>query len=223
MVDDDALGSIEYAVEHLNTPLIVVMGHQSCGAVTAAYNKLIKGEALEGHIEDIVEKIGVERSREKIQEADLVLLVLDSSRELDDEDKEIIDSVGDKKCVVILNKIDLESKIDENIISNFDNIIKISAKEEIGLGDLKNTIKDLFCSGKIDTESLIISNSRHKQALFRALENAEMALSKVRMNEYLDLISIFVTSSLRALNEITGDELEEDLVNKIFGDFCVGK
>ena len=173
--------------------------------------------------EDIVEKIGVERSREKIQEADLVLLVLDSSRELDDEDKEIIDSVGDKKCVVILNKIDLESKIDENIISNFDNIIKISAKEEIGLGDLKNTIKDLFFSGKIDTESLIISNSRHKQALFRALENAEMALSKVRMNEYLDLISIFVTSALRALNEITGDELEEDLVNKIFGDFCVGK
>ena len=100
---------------------------------------------------------------------------------------------------------------------------QISAKEEIGLGDLKNTIKDLFFSGKIDTESLIISNSRHKQALFRALENAEMALSKVRMNEYLDLISIFVTSALRALNEITGDELEEDLVNKIFGDFCVGK
>ena len=173
--------------------------------------------------EDVVEKIGVERSREKIQEADLVLLILDSSRELDDEDKEIIDSVGDKKCVVILNKIDLECKIDENVISNFENIIKISAKEEIGLSDLKETIKELFFSGKIDTESLIISNSRHKQALFRALENAEMALSKVRMNEYLDLISIFVTSALRALNEITGDELEEDLVNKIFGDFCVGK
>lgn len=173
--------------------------------------------------EDVVEKIGVERSREKIQEADLVLLVLDSSRELDDEDKEIIDSVGDKKCVVILNKIDLECKIDENVISNFENIIKISAKEEIGLSDLKETIKELFFSGKIDTESLIISNSRHKQALFRALENAEMALSKVRMNEYLDLISIFVISALRALNEITGDELEEDLVNKIFGDFCVGK
>ena len=151
-----------------------------------------------------------------IIEADLVLLVLDSSRELDDEDKEIIDSVGDKKCVVILNKIDLECKIDENVISNFENIIKISAKEEIGLSDLKETIKELFFSGKIDTESLIISNSRHKQALFRALENAEMALSKVRMNEYLDLISIFVTSALRALNEITGDELEEDLVNKIF-------
>ena len=79
-----------------------------------------------------------------------------------------------RKCVVILNKIDLECKIDENVISNFENIIKISAKEEIGLSDLKETIKELFFSGKIDTESLIISNSRHKQALFRALENAEM-------------------------------------------------
>ena len=150
-------------------------------------------------------------------------MVLDSSRELDDEDREIIESVGDKKCIVILNKIDLESKIDENMINSFENVIKVSAKEELGLGDLKETIKELFFSGKIDTESLIISNSRHKQALFRALENAENALNRVRVNEYLDLISIFVTSSLRALNEITGDELEEDLVNKIFGDFCVGK
>ena len=119
--------------------------------------------------------------------------------------------------------LDLESKIDEKMINSLENIIKVSAKEELGLGDLKETIKELFFSGKIDTESLIISNSRHKQALFRALENAENALNRVRMNEYLDLISIFVTSSLRALNEITGDELEEDLVNKIFGDFCVGK
>ncbi|MBQ5696467.1 MAG: tRNA uridine-5-carboxymethylaminomethyl(34) synthesis GTPase MnmE, partial [Clostridium sp.] len=144
-------------------------------------------------------------------------------RELNDEDKEIIEAVGDKKCILILNKIDLESKIDENMLKNFENIIRISAKDEIGLDDLKESIKQLFFSGKIDAESLIISNSRHKQALFRALENAENALSRVRMNEYLDLISIFVTSSLRALNEITGDELEEDLVNKIFGDFCVGK
>ena len=166
---------------------------------------------------------GVEKSKELIYKADLVLLVLDSSRKLDDEDREIIDSVGDKKCIVILNKIDLESKIDEKLVNNFENIIKISAKEELGLGDLKETIKKLFFSGKIDTESLIISNSRHKQALFRALENSENALSRVKMNEYLDLISIFVTSALRALNEITGDELEEDLVNKIFGDFCVGK
>lgn len=173
--------------------------------------------------EDVVEKIGVERSREKIEEADLVLLVLDSSRELDDEDKEIIKAIGDKKTIVILNKIDLDSRLDTKIISNFNNIIKISAKEEIGLSELKTTIKNLFFSGKIDTESLIISNSRHKQALYRALENTEEALVRVQNNEYLDLVSIYVTSALRALGEITGSELEEDLVNKIFSSFCCGK
>lgn len=173
--------------------------------------------------EDIVEKIGVERSKEKIDEADLVLLVLDTSRELDSEDNEIIEAIGEKKSIVILNKIDLESKINEEVINRFENKIKLSAKEEIGIEDLKKKIKELFFSGKIEAESLIISNSRHKQALYRALENAENAYNRVKMNEYLDLISIFVTSSLRALNEITGDELEEDLVNKIFGDFCVGK
>ena len=173
--------------------------------------------------EDIVEKIGVERSREKLEEADLVLLVLDTSRELDQQDKDIIESVKDKKCILILNKIDLEWKIEENILGDFENAIRISAKEEIGLDELKQTIKDLFFNGKIDTESLIISNSRHKQALYRALENAENALVRVKNNEYLDLISIYVTASLRALGEITGSELEEDLVNKIFSDFCVGK
>ena len=173
--------------------------------------------------EDIVEKIGVERSREKLEEADLVLLVLDTSRELDQQDKDIIESVKDKKCILILNKIDLERKIEENILGDFENVIRISAKEEIGLDELKQTIKDLFFNGKIDTESLIISNSRHKQALYRALENAENALVRVKNNEYLDLISIYVTASLRALGEITGSELEEDLVNKIFSDFCVGK
>ena len=173
--------------------------------------------------EDVVEKIGVERSKEKLEEADLVLLVLDTSRELDQEDRDIIESVKDKKCILILNKIDLEWKIEKDILNRFENVIKISAKEEIGLDDLKQTIKDLFFNGKIDTESLIISNSRHKQDLYRALENAENALVRVKNNEYLDLISIYVTASLRALGEITGSELEEDLVNKIFSDFCVGK
>ena len=103
--------------------------------------------------EDVVERIGVERSREKLEQADLVLLVLDSSREIENEDKEIIESIKDKKSIVILNKIDLEQKIDTSILDNFENIIKISAKEEIGLDELKASVKELFFSGKIDTES----------------------------------------------------------------------
>ena len=173
--------------------------------------------------EDVVEKIGVERSREKINEADLVLLVLDSSRELDKEDMEIIEAIKDKKAIVLLNKIDLENKLDNSVIDKFENIIKISAKEDIGIDGLKNEIKNMFFSGKIDSESLVISNSRHKQALIRAEENCNEALVRLNNNEYLDLISIFVTAALKALGEITGSELEEDLVNKIFKEFCCGK
>ncbi|MBE6052694.1 MAG: tRNA uridine-5-carboxymethylaminomethyl(34) synthesis GTPase MnmE [Clostridium sartagoforme] len=173
--------------------------------------------------DDIVEKIGVEKSREKIDEADLVLLVLDTSRELDNEDKEIIDAIKNKKSIILLNKIDLDNKMDNSILSNFENIIKISAKEDIGIDGLKNEIKNMFFSGKIDSESLIISNSRHKQALIRAGENCNEALIRLNNNEYLDLISIFVTAALKALGEITGSELEEDLVNKIFKEFCCGK
>lgn len=172
---------------------------------------------------DVVEKIGVERSMEKIEEADLVLLVLDSSRKLDDEDKEIIEVVKNKKSIVILNKMDLENKIERKDIDLFENIIDISARNDIGIDELKNNIKDMFFNGKIDSESLIISNTRHKQALIRAEENVKNALERVRNEEYLDLVSIFVTSGLKALGEITGSELEEDLINKIFREFCCGK
>ncbi len=173
--------------------------------------------------DDIVEQIGVEKSREKMNEADLVIFVLDSSRVLDDEDREIIERLKDKKYIVLLNKVDLESKIDEKEIKDLDNIIRISAKSGFGLEDLKSRIKDMFFDGEVDTESLIISNSRHKQALYRALENCQLAEEKVKANEFLDLISIYVTTALKALGEITGSELEEDLVNKIFSEFCVGK
>lgn len=173
--------------------------------------------------DDIVEKIGVERSKEKINEADLIILMLDRSRSLEDEDREIIKSIADKNYIVLINKVDLEGKFDEEEIKNLKNKIYISAKEGIGLDQLKEKVKEMFFSGNVSTESLIISNNRHKQALYRALENCEVAYEKLKLNEFLDLISIYVTASLKALGEITGSELEEDLVNKIFKDFCCGK
>ncbi|MGN2371644.1 tRNA uridine-5-carboxymethylaminomethyl(34) synthesis GTPase MnmE [Clostridium cagae] len=170
--------------------------------------------------EDTVEKIGVERSREKIEEADLIILILDSSRELEEEDKEIINTIKDKNHIVLLNKTDLDRKIAD---IDLDNQINISAKTGYGIEELKNKIKELFFSGDINSESLIVSNVRHKQALYRSLENCEIALDRVNANEFLDLISIYVTSAMKALGEITGDELEEDVLNKIFSEFCVGK
>lgn len=173
--------------------------------------------------EDIVEKIGVEKSREKIEQSDLIVLVLDSSRMLDKDDLEIIKIIKDKKYIVLLNKVDLDTKVEDDEIKDLKNIIRISATTGFGIDDLKIKIKELFFSGEVDTESLIISNNRHKEALYRALENCNEAEKRVKLNEYLDLISIYVTSALKALGEITGAELEVDLVNKIFSEFCVGK
>lgn len=173
--------------------------------------------------EDVVEKIGVERSKAKLEEADLVVLMLDTSRALDTEDKEIIEAVKDKNTIVLLNKVDLEGKLDKDELKDFDNFIQISAKTGFGIEDLKAKIKEMFFSGEVDNESLIISNNRHKQALIRALENCEIAKDRLEKNEFLDLISIYVTSGMKSLGEITGDELEEDLVNKIFSEFCCGK
>lgn len=173
--------------------------------------------------EDVVERIGVEKSKEKIEEADLIILMIDTSREIDEEDKAIIDKIKDRKYIVLLNKIDLEMKISQEIISKLNNKIDISAKTGKGIDDLKDMIKDLFFNGEITSESLIISNTRHKQALYRAMENCETAIGRVNANEYLDLISIYITAAMKALGEITGNELEEDLLNKIFSEFCVGK
>lgn len=173
--------------------------------------------------EDVVEKIGVEKSREKINEADLIVLMLDMSRDLDDEDREIIESVKGKKYICILNKVDLKTKLNDKIVDGLENKIEISTVTGFGIDALKEKIKEMFFNGNIDTESIIITNTRHKQALFRAKENCEIALKEINNNAYLDLVSIYITSALKALGEITGAEIEEDLVNKIFSDFCVGK
>ena len=173
--------------------------------------------------EDVVEKIGVQRSKEKIDEADLVVFMLDTSRTLDKEDLDIIEYIKDKKYIVLLNKVDLDRKIDDRAIESLDNKIEISAMQSIGIDILKSKIKDLFFSGNIDAESLMVTNTRHKQALYRAFENLENGLGGINRNEFLDLVSIYVMSALKALGEITGAEVEEDLVTKIFMEFCCGK
>ncbi|GFZ33332.1 tRNA modification GTPase MnmE [Clostridium zeae] len=173
--------------------------------------------------EDEVERIGVQRSKEKINEADIIVFMVDASRGLDSEDREILDFIKDKKYITLCNKIDLDKNIATNDLDVLSNSIEISTVTGYGIDSLKDKIKDMFFKGHIDSESVIITNTRHKQALYRAKENCEVALNQVKNNEYLDLISIYVTTGLRALGEITGSELEEDLVNKIFSDFCVGK
>ncbi|MGM9972482.1 MAG: tRNA uridine-5-carboxymethylaminomethyl(34) synthesis GTPase MnmE [Clostridiaceae bacterium] len=172
---------------------------------------------------DVVEKIGVERSKEKINQADLIVLMLDLSRALEEEDKEIIEFIKDKKYLLLLNKTDLERRLEIPSEVSLANSIEISAVAGTGLEELKQKIKDMFFNGEINTEGVMITNVRHKEALYRALEGCNTALEQVKQGAYLDLVSIYVTSALKALGEITGAEIQEDLVNKIFSSFCVGK
>ncbi|MEG2353875.1 MAG: tRNA uridine-5-carboxymethylaminomethyl(34) synthesis GTPase MnmE [Clostridium sp.] len=175
--------------------------------------------------EDIVEKIGVEKSKEKIEEADLILLMLDRSRQLDKEDKEITEYIKDKKYVVLLNKCDLEQNLDEIELKNLnsESILRISAKNYEGLKDLKGIIKDMFFKGEVKAEDVYITNNRHKEALYRAKENVESAIDILKMTFAIDLASIDLRSAWSNLGQITGESIEEDIIDKIFAEFCLGK
>ena len=175
--------------------------------------------------EDIVEKIGVEKSREKISDADLVILMLDSNSGLSEEDKEIINHVRDKKYMVLLNKSDLDNNLTEEDL-NFlecDNVFKISAKTGSGIDAVKSKIRDLFFKGEITTNNVIVTNNRHKEALFRAYDSINSAIEALKNTFAIDLASIDIRNAWTFLGEITGDSLEENIIDKIFKDFCLGK
>lgn len=176
--------------------------------------------------EDVVEKIGVQKSKEKIEESDLIVLMLDISRKLDNEDKEIIEYIKGKNYIVLLNKVDVETpKFNINDLQGLDSkfIIEVSAKEEIGIDKFKQCIKEMFFHGEIKTEDIYVTNNRHKQALIRAKENLSAAIVALDMTASIDLASIDIRNAWSNLGEITGQTIEEDIIDKIFSEFCLGK
>jgi len=175
--------------------------------------------------EDVVEKIGVEKSKEKIEEADLIVFMMDLSRDIDEEDFEIFNHIKDKNYVVLLNKSDLNSKIEDHILKFLpqEKVYKISAKTGEGISSLKNIIKDMFFKGEISSDDIFITNNRHKEALIRAKENLQGSLDTLRTVFAIDLASIDLRNAWSNLGEITGDTLEEDIIHKIFSKFCLGK
>lgn len=175
--------------------------------------------------EDIVEKIGVEKSKKKIENADLTILMIDAASELDEEDKFIIDFIKDKKTVVLLNKQDKGVIIDKKIFyeQNFDNVYYTSTKSGYGIESLKSAIKNLFFNGEVKINEFMISNSRHIEALILAKKHCEQSLSVLSDVSAIDLASIDIRNAWTSLGEITGDTLQEDLIDKIFSEFCIGK
>ena len=182
--------------------------------------------------EDVVEKIGVKRSRESVRDADLILYVADSSTRLDENDQEIMELLKEKKAVVLLNKTDLEAvTTEESLVEKLreagvdkTEIIPISALENKGLERLSEKVKEMFFGGELSfNDQVYITNARQKQALLEAHRSLIQVGESIEAGMPEDFFSIDLMSAYEALGRILGESLGEDLVNEIFSKFCTGK
>ena len=178
--------------------------------------------------EDVVEKIGVEKAKKYADEADLILYVVDSSVPLDESDEEIMEMIQDKKCIILLNKSDLDGVVSEDLLKGKLQkdfvIIKTSTKENTGIAQFEQTLKDMFFQGKIQiNDEVYITNMRHKSAIVDALQSMKMVKQSLLDEMPEDFYSIDLMSAYASLGTIIGEEVGEDLVNEIFSKFCMGK
>ena len=176
---------------------------------------------------DEVEKIGIEKSREIASTADLVIALFDSSKELDDEDLEILEIAKNKKSIIILNKMDLATKIDEQnekIKQTNAPIIKISALKKEGIEKLEEEITKLFNLNEINLDNeIVITNARHKNLISKAIENVKKTKETMKNEMPLDIVAIFIKDILEDLANITGEIVTDDIIDEIFAKFCLGK
>lgn len=176
--------------------------------------------------DDVVEKIGVKKAVENAKDADLILYVVDSSVPLDENDREIIELLKDKKAIVILNKMDLKQQVTEGELKEKTShpVVAVSAKEEEGIELLEAQIKDMFFEGNLSfNDEIYITNMRHKAALEEAKRSLEMVENSIEMQMPEDFFSIDLMNTYEVLGSIIGESVGEDLVNEIFSKFCTGK
>lgn len=177
---------------------------------------------------DQVEKIGIEKSKEMAADADLIIAIFDSTKELSDEDLAILELAKDKKTIIILNKIDQKPQVlaenDERFTDVTNNIIKISALNKWGLDELYDKITNLFQLNEINLDNeVMITNVRQKNLIDKAIQNVEKAKEAINNNAPTDIIAIFIKEILEDLGSITGEVVSEDIINEIFSKFCLGK
>ena len=176
---------------------------------------------------DEVEKIGVERSINNINNAELIIALFDDSRTFDDQDQKILDLIEGKKTIILINKIDLGKNLikeNEKLKKFKNNIIEFSTINETGLDKLYNKIEELFKLNELDCENTeIITNNRHKQQILYALEDVEKGRESLETHMPVDITAICLKDILEKLAEITGENVSEDIINEIFKKFCLGK
>ena len=176
--------------------------------------------------DDYVENIGVNKAKKYASEADLIIFVIDASRPLDNNDYEIMDLIMNKKVLVLLNKSDIQAVVTkEDILKHLScNVISVSAKEETGIDDLENEIKNMFFNGEIETnEEIYITNLRHKNLLREALESLKLVKGGIEAGVSEDFLTIDMMNAYEKLGLIIGEEVEDDLADRIFEKFCMGK
>lgn len=176
---------------------------------------------------DEVEKIGIAKSRETANTADLIIAIFDASKEIDEEDLEVIDFIKNKKAIIILNKMDLKAKIDENnenLKKLSGNIIKMSALKNIGIDKLYEKITEMFNLNEINLDNEnVITNVRQKNLIIKAIENVKKAKETIEQKMPIDIVAIFIKDILEDLGKITGEVVTEDIIEEIFANFCLGK
>lgn len=176
--------------------------------------------------EDIVEKIGVERAMESSDDADLIIYVVDSSVDLDENDKKILNHIKDKKAIIVLNKSDLSTIVSEEVIKNYvdKTVITTSALVDNDVTKITDTIYDMFANGLINfNDQVYITNIRQKDALIQANESLDKVLESIELNMPEDFFSIDIMDAYERLGDVIGQSLGEDLVDEIFSKFCMGK
>ena len=174
-----------------------------------------------------IEQIGIQKSKKLANSADLIIAIFDITKNLDEDDQELLEIIKDKKCIILLNKIDiLPENIDlENKLKLINkNILKISVMEDIGIQSLYDKIIELY---SFNTESLsndvLISNERHKNLIQKAKMEINEAINATENDMYIDIISIYITNAMNYLAEITGNNVTDDVIDEIFKKFCLGK
>lgn len=176
--------------------------------------------------EDLVERIGVNKAKEIAKEGDLIIYVVDGSRELDDNDREIIKLINDKQAIILVNKSDMDTVINIDELKKDSNrdVILFSAKNGEGMDQLEEEIRNMFYSGKVKyNDQVYITNARHKEALENALESLKQVKNSVDAGMPEDFYSIDLMDAYTDLGLIIGESVEDDLVNEIFSKFCMGK
>lgn len=171
-----------------------------------------------------IEKIGVQKTFDKINGAGLVIALFDNNEKLNSEDIDLINKIKEMPCIAVINKIDLEDKVDKKYITdNIDNVVYISAKQQDNIDELKNMIEKIAGTEDFDPSAGIIANERQKNAIRNAVNSLYEAKESLTMGMTMDAITVSLQETIEYLLELTGEKAGEEIVDSVFHNFCVGK